>query len=615
MDENFAQQLAAAFAGAVGEGSRFKVRPFTGEGNENIKTFIAKYERFCEINERDVVYKTQNFKMHLDGKAFTLYDSLSDETKNNWERLKEVMEIFFAPTQLPAVQAYQKLNDLKIGLTESVQDFFYRFVQTTTDLALTEDHRIALFSAKMPKYIRDHLILQNPESLEDALKLSKIKEMVGTSEDESHLQELVEKLLDKIGDEKNNNVSTLYDPSDKHRNKRCFRCKALGHVQRNCTSKAKARPGKHRETVICYYCRKRGHIIRFCKAYHLDMAARTYSHNNSFTRGHQDGECQEYAHGSHSTAIRSSSSMALNVTLNSKNVPALVDTGSVLNAIDIKKVKQLKLRYSESSQKSVSCADGRKTRIFGVITVNLVINSKSFPARFNVMNLDCSSIILGRPFLDEYKAVINFSSNTLALTSFTDSNVIVQLEGQPVRDYTGMSKDSPSEESKLIENDSVNSQVVASLHFKQTFCNTQEFSKTEVIHEKDDSERSELPTKPVSLNPGEELQNFKNTDDCEGNITQNTGRTYIFDEVKRFFILVSIMIFMKGSGGVAGYQQSSTCKKNISVINEMICHDTQFSLSISTLPFFRWYHVTNTRIDWLKNKYELGSKLHVRLKK
>ena len=124
------------------------------------------------------MYKTQTFQLHIDEKASILYESLADDTKNNWERLKAAMETFFAPTQLPAVQAFQILKELKMSANESVQEFFHKFIRYTKDLDLTEIHKIAVFTSRLPKYIKDYLVIQNPDSLEEAFRLAKVKELL-----------------------------------------------------------------------------------------------------------------------------------------------------------------------------------------------------------------------------------------------------------------------------------------------------------------------------------------------------------------------------------------------------------------------------------------------------
>ena len=129
MDGNFAGVLAEALGGALGDASRFKCAPFKGGKDENIESFFDKYNMWCETNGKNEAYKIENFRSRLDGRAYTLYESLSDEIKANYDLVKDAMKTYFAPTQLPAVQGFEKLRVLKMDPGETVQTFFEKVMQ------------------------------------------------------------------------------------------------------------------------------------------------------------------------------------------------------------------------------------------------------------------------------------------------------------------------------------------------------------------------------------------------------------------------------------------------------------------------------------------------------
>ena len=108
--------LADAFrslAISLGPTGQFKAAPFSGNKNEDITTFIKKFDRFCEINQKDDQYKATMFPLYLDGRAFTLYERLDDDIKDNYATLIQHMLNYFAPAQLPPLQAFAKLQTLK----------------------------------------------------------------------------------------------------------------------------------------------------------------------------------------------------------------------------------------------------------------------------------------------------------------------------------------------------------------------------------------------------------------------------------------------------------------------------------------------------------------------
>ena len=100
MDEDREEQVRPAvqremaqalheLAGALGETSKFKLPPFRGEKNQNIESYIDKYNQFCENNGKNDFYKIENFRMNLDGRAYLLYDSMPEDVKNDWGLLTE----------------------------------------------------------------------------------------------------------------------------------------------------------------------------------------------------------------------------------------------------------------------------------------------------------------------------------------------------------------------------------------------------------------------------------------------------------------------------------------------------------------------------------------------
>ena len=121
MDGNFANQLANALAGALGDSSKFKCSPFSGKEGDDIESFLQKFNLYCDNNNKNDHYKVHNLKMYLDGRAYTLYESLSDEIKNDFALLTETLKTYFAPTRLPSVQAFEKFHSLEMDKDDTVQ--------------------------------------------------------------------------------------------------------------------------------------------------------------------------------------------------------------------------------------------------------------------------------------------------------------------------------------------------------------------------------------------------------------------------------------------------------------------------------------------------------------
>ena len=83
---------------------------------------------------------------------------------------------------------------------DTVQLFNERIHKYTKGLNVTDEHKLALFMANLPKYIKDFLTLQNVADLPTALQIAKEREIVGSEEDKETEKLLVAILtkLDKI---------------------------------------------------------------------------------------------------------------------------------------------------------------------------------------------------------------------------------------------------------------------------------------------------------------------------------------------------------------------------------------------------------------------------------
>ena len=240
MDNDAIAPMAQALenlAGALGDSAKFKLSPFKGGKDQSIESYIDKFNQFCETNGKDEQYKINNFKMYLDGRAYKLYESLPQATKNNWDLLADQLKQYFAPTQLPPVQAFEHFHSLKMKTKETVQEFFERIIEGTKNLEVPENQKLAVFVANMPKYIKDFLILQNPATIGAALVMAKQREIIGASAEENDTKKMLTDILGKL------------DIKDK---------------KQECAAAEGAAATKPRPSEPCAYCGKENHTMSNC---------------------------------------------------------------------------------------------------------------------------------------------------------------------------------------------------------------------------------------------------------------------------------------------------------------------------------------------------------------
>ena len=93
MDGNFADVLAEALAGALGDHSRFKCAPFKGGKDENIESFFDKYDMWCETNGKNEAYKIENFSNEIN-----FFERHSNFPITKLLGKENVIKVFFRPS-------------------------------------------------------------------------------------------------------------------------------------------------------------------------------------------------------------------------------------------------------------------------------------------------------------------------------------------------------------------------------------------------------------------------------------------------------------------------------------------------------------------------------------
>ena len=183
-------------ANNMGHTGKFNHPLFTGEKDQNIETFLNKFDRFCEINNKNVDYKLQSFPLLLEGRAYILYQDLPDETKQDYDMLTENMKQYFASTELPPLHAYETLYTQKMTKADTVQKFFEKILDKSKKLNITPEQKTALFISGLTKNIKKYVITEKPETLAAALTKAKEAELLNLENDEE--SKLLQTILAKL---------------------------------------------------------------------------------------------------------------------------------------------------------------------------------------------------------------------------------------------------------------------------------------------------------------------------------------------------------------------------------------------------------------------------------
>ena len=158
---------------------------FTGENSQNVKAFLARFDKYCKNNGHPDKLKCEQMELILDGEAHDAYDSLSDETKNDYQALRKQMITIFGPARLPPGESYQKLFNLKMEDNSTVQAHYNKIVKILLGVQeISEDFKLEVFVLGLPKYIKNYLKLEKPKNINEALELAKSREAAGASEED-----------------------------------------------------------------------------------------------------------------------------------------------------------------------------------------------------------------------------------------------------------------------------------------------------------------------------------------------------------------------------------------------------------------------------------------------
>lgn len=241
-------------------------------------TFLQKILAYCEITNKDEQEKLNYFTFLLKGRAFEFFTNLPDETRKDFDQTITALRNHFSPPNCELLDSAQCFS-LKMRENENVSIFYERLIKSSNRLTLTDRNKMLIFINGLVDEIREFIVLQQPESMEEALKLAKTKESVSLR---STTGDTLKKILHKI-----ENVSNLEQnqPNDEVAFLR-KKIKKLEHALKDAHISIDKNKNSHpdfrnnrmpntstqdrfrNETIRCFACNKTGHFMRDCRSQH-----------------------------------------------------------------------------------------------------------------------------------------------------------------------------------------------------------------------------------------------------------------------------------------------------------------------------------------------------------
>ena len=286
---------------------------FTGSGEEEWRDWFSSFKVVCEINKWSDEMKCKFLGLRLKGHALKVFRELDEDTRNNWQRLQEILTKRLESSQNPELYKSQLLSRKRehgesittLGnAIRSLARKAYPALDAQTRDELARDQLIrALPNQKLVLHMRHHM----PKTLDDAMKMAieweAIESDVSNSREtsvgvnslaqkpelsaagcgtqsqvgvnmaantDSELLSVIKEMMQmmKASQAASGRGQSRWRP--RHRSQqqggasnsngpRCYNCGKLGHISRDCLNKNQGQP-----SGVCWKCGDPSHMRANC---------------------------------------------------------------------------------------------------------------------------------------------------------------------------------------------------------------------------------------------------------------------------------------------------------------------------------------------------------------
>lgn len=209
------------------------------DGSSDFAEWVKKLELVAKLQK---VNELENFlPLYLVGKAFAVYDSLSDNDKSDYKRLKACLLKAFS---LDSFSAFEGLLSRRLQVGESV------------DVYLADLRRLVGLIGDQQELLKTAFVCGLPTEMKVQLKAA-------TALGSMKMEEVAERARTISFEDRSGAISAVASRSGPRRNpspaKRinCYRCGDPSHIARSCPTRKASRG-------CCFLCGEEGHFVAQC---------------------------------------------------------------------------------------------------------------------------------------------------------------------------------------------------------------------------------------------------------------------------------------------------------------------------------------------------------------
>ena len=175
-------QMTAIQAASEGnaQSGLFRQAPFCGGPNENVNEWLTKFERLSKFYNWSNAKKLGALPLLFGGTALAWFQTLPDETINDYATLIDELKTRFGAQNLEFIFR-QELYARRQGQNEPLSMYTEDVIRKCQRLSLSDNDMMNVFINGLNNEIKTHVILNQPKSFAEAENLARLRHAVANS--------------------------------------------------------------------------------------------------------------------------------------------------------------------------------------------------------------------------------------------------------------------------------------------------------------------------------------------------------------------------------------------------------------------------------------------------